>query len=147
MRQIKNFGILCLLALFTMFFYWASSILGSETFIPYVMATVFTGIFLFFATCLTEGQTKVLTTICTMAMSLILFFIARWMDMEETKFYYSQDWDGCESSPALAVVTWGWQIQIILTCLIGWATWRFHDPLAKFGEAVEKKSEPTDSRL
>ena len=146
MKTIQNFGILCLMALCTTFFYWASSIFGSEVFIPYVMATAFTGIYFILATGSTQGSEKMLTTICTMAMSMLLFSIARWMDMDQTEFYNSQSWDGCEHVPSLAVITWGWQIQIILTCVWGWVSWKYYDPLAKLGEE-EPASEKTGSRL
>ena len=145
MKTIKNFGLLCLMALLTLCFFWASSIFGSELFIPYVMATAFTGVYLFLATCATQENEKMLTTICTMVMSVTLFAIARWMDLDQTKFYNSQDWDGCEHIPSLAVITWGWKIQIILTCAWGWVSWKYYDALATM---KDEKSEPTNgSRL
>lgn len=144
MKKIQNLGILCLVALGTTVSFWASSILSSELFIPYVMATVFTGVF-FIASFMVQNKEKMLTTICTMAISIILFVIARWLDTQKNEFYYSQSWDGCEHTPALAIITWGWQIQIILTCAWGWVSWKYYDTLAKISE--EKPKESTGSRL
>lgn len=147
MKKVQNFGLLCLMALVTVFFFWASSIFGSEVFIPYVMATAFTGVFLFLAAFATqENKERLLTTICTMVMSMVLFSIARWMDMDQTEFYNSQSWDGCEHVPSLAVITWGWKVQIVLTCVWGWISWKYYESIAKLGEE-ETVKESTGSRL
>lgn len=102
---------------------------------PFAASAIFSLIYAVVSVCETENTDNIATAGAVFLTSFALFALAWWINLDQTAFYFSQDWDGCEWSPDLANYTWNWLAQIPISVFLAFFTWKYAD---KFRNDLDK---------